>query len=125
MPRPYSLDLREKAINFVKAGKSVESVAKRLGINCESIMRWLRKEKAGEGIGHRKLGRKLHSGRKVSEEDFRKYVMENPNKTATQIGKELGMSKNAACVNMRRIGFTFKKKRFQILDKKKMLEKHS
>lgn len=123
MPAAYSFDLRKKAINAVDDGIPLKMIADNLNINISTLVRWMQKERVGKGFSAEKTGRKIGSGRKISAEDFKKYVEKNPNKTATQIAKELNISVNTACINMKRINYTFKKKRFQILGKMKTIEK--
>lgn len=44
MPRAYSVDLREKALQAVTSGRSVAEVAALFGVSRESIYRWRTKQ---------------------------------------------------------------------------------
>jgi transposase len=43
MPRPYSNDLRERAIDFVEAGASRREAAERFEVSPSSVINWLRR----------------------------------------------------------------------------------
>lgn len=57
MPKPYSLDLRERAVSRVMAGESVRSVAAVLNISVSSVVKWSQRYRAtgsaaaGGGVG--------------------------------------------------------------------------
>src|SRR5450631_3410964 len=46
MTKPYSMDLRERAITRVQAGESVRSVAGVLGISPSSVVKWSQRFRA-------------------------------------------------------------------------------
>jgi transposase len=43
MPRPYSNDLRERAVEEVKSGASRREVAEQFGVSPSAVIRWLRR----------------------------------------------------------------------------------
>src|SRR5271166_225308 len=59
MAKPYSLDLRERAVARVRAGESVRSVARVLNISASSVVKWSQRFRAtgscvaGKMGGHR------------------------------------------------------------------------
>lgn len=59
MVRPYSLDLRERAVRRVQAGESVRSVAAALSVSVSSVVKWSQRFRAtgsaaaGQMGGHR------------------------------------------------------------------------
>jgi putative transposase len=59
MPRAYSLDLRQRAVDRVAAGESVRSVAAILKVSVSSVVKWSQRYRqtgsaaAGEMCGHR------------------------------------------------------------------------
>jgi len=60
MTRPYSMDLRERAVARVLAGESVRSVAATLSISAASVVRWSQRHRrtgsaAPDKIGGRRL----------------------------------------------------------------------
>jgi len=60
MTRPYSMDLRERAVARVLAGESVRSVAATLSISAASVVRWSQRHRRtgsaapGQIGGHRR-----------------------------------------------------------------------
>ncbi len=46
MARPYSLDLRERAVSRVAAGETVRAVAARLCVSVASVVRWSQRLRA-------------------------------------------------------------------------------
>ncbi len=59
MPKPYSLDLRQRAVARVMAGETVRSVAKVLQVSVSSVVKWSQRFRrtgsaaAGPMHGHR------------------------------------------------------------------------
>jgi transposase len=59
MTKPYSIDLRERAVARVSAGESVRAVASVLRISASSVVKWAQRERAtgnvipGQMGGHR------------------------------------------------------------------------
>ena len=45
MTRPYSMDLRERAVARVSAGESVRSVAAKLSVSASSVVRWSQRQR--------------------------------------------------------------------------------
>ena len=43
MPRPYSGDLRERAVEEVKSGVSRREVAEQFGVSPSAVIKWLRR----------------------------------------------------------------------------------
>ena len=56
MSRPYSMDLRERAVARVLAGESVRSVASVLSISAATVVRWSRRCRATGSAAPGKIG---------------------------------------------------------------------
>jgi putative transposase len=56
MARPYSIDLRERAIARVQAGESVRSVAEVLSISPSSVVKWSQRFRALGSAAAGKMG---------------------------------------------------------------------
>lgn len=60
MTRPYSLDLRERAVALAEAGETIREVAEELGISPSCVAKWTKRKretgslKPGKMGGHRK-----------------------------------------------------------------------
>ena len=59
MTKPYPMEMRQRAVRFVKAGESRHAVAKRLGVSVSCVVKWLLRHdvtgsvKPGQVGGHR------------------------------------------------------------------------
>ena len=59
MTKPYPMEMRQRAVRFVKAGESRHAVAKRLGVSVSCVVKWLLRHEAtgsvkpGQVGGHR------------------------------------------------------------------------
>ena len=56
MARPYSMDLRERAVARVLAGESVRSVAAMLSISAASVVRWSQRHRRTGSAAPGKIG---------------------------------------------------------------------
>lgn len=56
MTRPYSMDLRERAVARVLAGESVRSVAAVLSISAATVVRWSGRHRATGSAAPGKIG---------------------------------------------------------------------
>lgn len=56
MTRPYSMDLRERAVARVLAGESVRSVAATLSISAASVVRWSQRHRRTGSAAPGKIG---------------------------------------------------------------------
>jgi transposase len=104
---PYSVDLREKVIKFIKAGNSQKEASIVFGINKMTINRWhLRYKREGHCRPKTRLGAKAS----IEKEPFVQYVKTHPNARAEDIAGEFGISASGARYWLRRVGFSYKKK---------------
>jgi putative transposase len=56
MARPYSLDLRDRAVERVVSGESVRSVAKALRVSASSVVKWSQRFRATGSAAPGKIG---------------------------------------------------------------------
>jgi len=56
MPRPLSLDLRQRVAAVLKEDETVRAVAKRFGICVASDVRIGQLSRSGKGLGHARMG---------------------------------------------------------------------
>jgi transposase len=104
---PYSLDLREKVINFIMAGNTQTEAAKVFSLNLSTVNRWyLRHRKEGHCHPRKRLGAKS----KIDKESLKLYITQNPNATLQEISKEYGVSLWGIYYWIKRLGFSYKKK---------------
>lgn len=103
----YSIDLRQKVIEFVKQGNTQKSAAKIFNLNKATVNRWcLRHKNEGHIRPRKNLGKKAS----VSKVEFEGYVRANPNFTTADMGKYFNISSPGALYYLRKFGFSYKKK---------------
>ena len=56
MTKPYSMDLRERALARVQAGESVRSVADALSISASSVVKWSQRFRATGSVAPGRMG---------------------------------------------------------------------
>ncbi len=75
MPKPYSLDFRERVVEAVLAGESCRSVAARFGFAVSSVVKWAQRYREtgsvapGEMGGHRRGVLEPHRAMIIEEID--------------------------------------------------------
>ena len=99
----YSLDLREKVMDYIENGDSVTKAAKVFGIGRASIYRWLeRKELAATKVEHRQ--------RLLDRRELLKDIQENPEARLKQRAEKFGVSITAIFKALKKMKITRKKK---------------
>lgn len=56
MPRPYSLDLRERVVAAVAAGESCRSVASRFQVSVSSVVKWSQRARSTGSPAAKRMG---------------------------------------------------------------------
>ena len=107
MGKAYSLDLREKVILFISAGKSKREASKIFAIGEDTIYRWLRLHKT------KNLAPKKYKDypRKIADEVLKDYVDKYPDHTLKEIGQAVGLHSSKVWKYLKRLGITRKKRR--------------
>ncbi len=104
---PYSLDLRKRVVEFIKASNSQTSAAAIFKLNPSTISRWwLRYTKEGHYEARVRIGRKP----RIDLEALKSYIESNPNFQTADMGKHFGMSGSGAFYWLRKLNFSYKKK---------------
>ena len=108
---PYSLDLREKVIKYIKQGNSQVSAAKLFDLNLSTVNRWyLRYKQEGHYNPRKRLGAKA----KIDPKALESYVNSNPDSKLKDLAKKFGISLWGINYWLKKLGFSFKKKPFPI-----------
>lgn len=103
---PYSKDLREKVINFLKLGRSQTEASIVFGINRMTVNKWhLRYKNEGHYLPKVRLGAKSN----IEPESFIEYVKNHPDSRSEDIAREFSISASGARYWLRRFGFSYKK----------------
>ena len=115
MTRPYSMDLRERAIARVKAGESVRSVARALSISAATVVRWSQRHRQTGSAAPGKVGG--HKPRLLAG-DLRDWLLERTKSDFTLRGLVVELAERGVKVDYVQVwrfahaeGLSFKKKR--------------
>lgn len=115
MSRPYSMDLRERAVARVLAGESVRAVASMLSISAATVVRWSGRHRATGSVAPGKIG-----GHKVSilSGGHRDWLLERATRDFTLRGLVAELAEREVKVDYVQVwrfvhaeGLSFKKKR--------------
>jgi transposase len=110
---PYSLDLREKVIQFLSKGNSQKLASTIFNIHENTISRWnVRKTREGTIAPKARLGPRS----KVDKQELEDFVRNNPNMRLQDIGKNFGISRSQTGRILKELGFSYKKKPFSYLE---------
>jgi transposase len=105
--KSYSIDLREKVIEFITQGNTQKAAAEVFNLNKSTVNRWwIRHEKEGHIRPRKNLGKKPT----VTEEAFKIYIAKNPNFTTEEMGRHFNISSPGAFYWLKKFGFSYKKK---------------
>ncbi|MDE5076008.1 MAG: IS630 transposase-related protein [Trichodesmium sp. St5_bin2_1] len=106
---PYSLDLRQKVINFIEKGGTITEAAHTFGIGRASIYRWLsRPQLEATKVKSRR--------RKLDWKELEKDVKENPESKLSDRAKKFGVNPTAIFYALKKMKITRKKNKF-VIDK--------
>ncbi|BFM38218.1 putative transposase [ISY508b: 1877114 - 1878081] [Synechocystis sp. LKSZ1] len=98
----YSLDLRQKVINFIEAGGSITKASRIFQVGKSSIYRWLdREELAPTKVEHRK--------RKVDIKELEEDVKKNPDTPLKERAQKFGVTSASLCYRFKKMKITQKK----------------
>ena len=99
---PYSLDLRQKVINFLENGGTITESAHIFGIGRASIYRWLSRPK----LEATKVKRRQ---RKLDWKELEKDIKQNPESKLADRDKKIGVNPTAIFYALKRTKITRKK----------------
>ena len=107
--KQYSLDLRERVIDYIKSGNDQQTTSKIFKVSKSSVSRWwIRYEKEGTIRPRVRLGSKG----KIAPEKLEIYVQATEDKTLAEIAKLFGVSICSVYKRLKKLGFSDKKKPF-------------
>lgn len=114
MARPYSMDLRERAVARVAAGESVRSVAAKLSVSASSVVRWSQRQRRTGSAAPGKIG----GHRRPVLGDHRDWLVERAKSDFTLRGLVAELGERGVRVDYVQVwrfvhaeGLSFKKKR--------------
>jgi transposase len=119
---PYSQDLRDCVINFIKLGNTQVSAAKLFSLNLSTVNKWyLRYRREGNCNPRARLGAK----RKLDVEALTNYITLNPDTKLEDLGKKFGISIWGIYYWLKKLGFNHKKDPFPMWKRVKKRENNT
>ena len=116
MPKPYSLDLRERVVRAVEAGASCREAAATFEIGVSSAIRWVSLKEETGAVAPRPRGGKSRSPLEPHADWLLQLTRAQPDLTLEAIvarcGEEIGLETSEASLRrfFKRHAITFKKK---------------
>lgn len=105
---PYSKDLREKVINYLKTGAKQKITAKIFGLHHNTVNRWWsRYKKEGNFLARTRPG----ALRKLNVDSLAKFIDQNSNCKLLDIAKKFNITEAWASVMLKKLGYSYKKNR--------------
>jgi len=115
MPRPYSLDLRQKAITLIDQGKEIKQVSELLNIAKNTIRNWLLLRDETNSLYPKEGYQRGHSHKITDIESFKKFAEEHVGETLEAMAQALGTASDTTVGRMmKKIGYTRKKRHLLI-----------
>jgi transposase len=115
MTRPYSMDLRRRAVGLVMAGQSCRAVARLLGLGESTVMRWVRRQRSVGDCAAKPMGGARQAVLLHEQEWLLARIAAAPDLTVRGLRAELAgrgtrVSYDAVWRFLRNARLTFKKK---------------
>ena len=103
----YSLDMRKRALELVKEGKTKTEVSRMLGVGRSSVLRWSKRASEGKLAA---IYPKIRGGFRVDDEKLKAYVAEHPDAYQSEIAEAIGAKENTVCKALHRLKISRKKR---------------
>ena len=103
--KAYTLELRERIVDFVNNGGSAVDAAKIFKVGIRTVYRYLSSAQAGK-LAPRQCG---GSKKRFTSERLEEEVRKKPDATLSELGKALGVSHVAVWHRLRHLSITLKK----------------
>ena len=115
MPKPYSVDLREKAIALIDAGQKVSHVAQLFSVAQNTLRNWLVLREETQELSPKEGYQKGHSHKIIDLDSFKKFAEEHSGETLEMMAQALGNASDTTVGRMmKKIGYTRKKRHLGI-----------
>lgn len=114
MPRPHSMDLRERIAEAVHSGMSRQAAARRFSVAPSTVVKLMQAEARTGSLEPKKMGGYRQAILAPHEETLRALVKETPDATLAELGESLRKKKikagrSALAAYLCRLGLSFKK----------------
>ncbi len=107
MPAPYSVDLREKVLEYLKKNNNQVAASKLFNIGESTVRRWTSQYKQQ---GHVKPRKRPYAFRRISPEELKKFLEDNPDLFLFEIAQHFSVTLQAIFYACKRLNITRKKR---------------
>ena len=102
----YSTGFREAVLKYYDGGHKYKETCEAFGISQATLFEWLKLREETGSLKSRHHGTKP----KIDRATLKKYVDEHPDAFQREIAEEFGCSRTCICQNLKKIGYTLKKR---------------
>lgn len=106
MPKSYSVDLRERVLQYLEKNKNREAASRLFQVGIATIYRWLalKKEK-----GNVEPLSRPYAYKKIDDQKLIDYIEKNPDHFLSEIAKHFNLTVQAVFYALKRLKITRKK----------------
>jgi len=106
MPKPYSLDLRKRVLEYLDTNKDKKAASKLFQVGIATIYRWILRKKEK---GNAEPLRRSYVYKKIDDQKLIDYMKKNPDHFLSEIGKHFNLTLQAIFYALKRLKITRKK----------------
>ncbi len=107
MPAPYSVDLREKVLKYLKQNNNQVAASKLFNIGESTVRRWVSQYKHKGHVNPRK---RPYAFRRIDPEELKKFLEDNPDLFLFEIAQHFSVTLQAIFYACKRLNITRKKR---------------
>jgi transposase len=113
MPKPFSIDLRQRILNDVLAGMTYAEAARKYSVSAEFVRQFHRRFQATQEVAPRPPIPRVVPFHQRHETTIREAVSKNPSLTLEQLRSQLGLDVSIGTLwhALQKLKLSFKKKR--------------
>lgn len=116
----YSIDLRQRALNYIANGGTRLEASKIFGVTIPTLANWLSRQK------QQNLAPKMNGSKpsKIDSEKLKKYIELHPDSYLREIAAEFNSTLQAVFYACKRLNITLKKRPYTIKKEMRRNERH-
>lgn len=108
MPKPYSVDLRERVLKHLEKEPDKKAASVLFQIGIATIFRWASRKKLKGTV---EPLRRKYAYKKIDDQKLAEYVKDNPDHFLSEIAEHFGLTLQAIFYALKRLKITRKKRR--------------
>ena len=107
MPKPYSIDLRHRVVEYLKKTQDKKKASELFQVGIATVYRWAARLAQK---GHVEPLRRERAYKKINDEQLTAYVKEHPDHFLSEIAAHFGLTLQAIFYALKRLKITRKKR---------------